>query len=82
MSVARDPRVDPRVRDVVRVRDFDYDDDATRAYEMTVTERQPRHVHARRVWPDGVTTIGRFWIREWRNCMSGAEVLTVAKDAE
>jgi len=81
VSVARDPRVDPRVRDVVRVRDFDYDGEA-RTYEMTVNERQPRHVHARRVWPDGVTTSARFWIRQWRNYMAAAEVVTVAEDAE
>lgn len=50
-----------------------------RPYLLTVTERRPRHVHAHRKWPDGLTTSARFWIRNWRACMAGAEVVVVAQ---
>jgi hypothetical protein len=72
----RDPRVEPKRGDAVRVPDGD----SGGHFTLTVTESRPRHVHADRIWPDGLTSCARFWIREWRMYTSDAQILHTAPD--
>lgn len=40
--------------------------DESGEHQERVTFRAKRHLHTRHVWPDGVVTVGRYWLNAWR----------------